>query len=107
MTYVCEQMSTLRVSTAASFRRANHVPGAPLFRWLSLPVPVRFVEPTEEVLKTGSVLRFSRAGFSDDFTQALVVVEFRRDGFGEGNYFLLERRGGPWIVMSRVGMWIT
>ena len=107
MTYVCERMFTLRVSTAASFRRANRAPGAPLFRWFSLPVPTRFVEPTKETLKAGGLIRFSRAGFSDDLTQALVVVERLRDGFGEGTYFLLERRGGPWLVMSRVGMWIT
>lgn len=112
MNYACERMFGLRVSTAASFRRANRHPGAPVFRWLSPPIPMRFVEPTETLLKslvdTAGYVRFSRAGFSDDFTQALVVVERHvRYGFGEGTYYLLEQRGRGWQVVDRTTMWIT
>lgn len=50
----------------------------------------------------------SRAGFSDDYTQALVVIErVVRDGFGEGIYYLLEQRGRGWQVVERATMWIT
>jgi hypothetical protein len=112
MNFACEQMFGLRVSTSASFRRANRHPGAPVFRWLSLPIPLRFVQPGDTLLQslvdTAGYVRFSRAGFSDDFTQALVVVErIVRDGFGQGIYYLLEQRGRGWQVVDRATMWIT
>ena len=67
------------------------------------PFPMRFVEPADNLrqslVHTAGYVRFSRAGFSDDFTQALVVVErVVRDGFGEGTYYLLEQRGRGWQV---------
>ena len=116
MNDACSQITALRRSTAASFRRMNRDAAGQVFRWLTLPVPIILTRtPSTERERPEfmridpnrvGILRFSHVGFSADSTQALVAVgRYYAWGWSEGTYYLLERRGDVWRIVDESLIW--
>lgn len=63
----------------------------------------------EKYPKAGGIVTFSRVGFNADRTQALVYRGYQCGGLcGGGNYYLLSRKNGVWVIDGHVGpSWIS
>jgi hypothetical protein len=58
----------------------------------------------EKYPKAGGIVTFSRVGFNPDRTQALVYRGYQCGGLcGGGNYYLLRRKNGGWVIDGHVG----
>ncbi len=58
--------------------------------------------------KAKGIISFSRIGFNQEHTQALVSVSFGC-GFlcGEGNFILLQKANGKWTIQNKIGLWVS
>lgn len=58
--------------------------------------------------KAKGIVSFSRIGFNQENTQALVSVSFGC-GFlcGEGNFILLQKENGKWTIQNKIGLWVS
>lgn len=57
---------------------------------------------------SGGYTELSRVGFNDTFDQALIYVgQMAGDLMGAGFYYLLEKKGGEWLLMEQIMVWIS
>jgi hypothetical protein len=54
------------------------------------------------------LLEFSGVGFSTDGTQAFFYFSNRCEGLcGTGDFVIMEKRGGHWVIQQDIGMWVS
>jgi hypothetical protein len=54
------------------------------------------------------LIGFSNVGFNQAHTQAFVYISHGCGGLcGEGEYVLLEKRGGAWHIIDQMGLWVS
>ena len=54
------------------------------------------------------IITFSRVGFNQDFTEALVYMGRQSDYLaGTGSLIRLEKQDGVWKIMEQTGLWIS
>lgn len=54
------------------------------------------------------LLTFSGVGFSADGTQAFFYFSNRCEGLcGTGDYVIMEKRDGRWVIQKQVNMWVS
>jgi hypothetical protein len=54
------------------------------------------------------LLKFSGVGFSADGTQAFFYFSNRCEGLcGTGDYVIMEKRDGRWVIRKDIGMWVS
>jgi hypothetical protein len=54
------------------------------------------------------LLEFSGVGFSSDGTQAFFYFSNRCEGLcGTGDYVIMEKRDGRWVIQKDIGMWVS
>lgn len=114
----------LQQATIDAFREAN-VQQASLRRSFHLPIDYELVDSTqlESIVKKNGggwpayyrrfpgsqgILTFSRAGFGADGTQALFYLSNRCGALcGTGEYVVMEKRNGRWVIGKEIEMWIS
>ena len=53
-------------------------------------------------------MQFSRVGFNETMDQAIVYVgSVPGPMMGSGNYYLMEKRGGQWVIKEQVLAWVS
>ena len=58
--------------------------------------------------RSQGLLTFSRVGFSADGTQAFFYYSNRCEGLcGRGEYVVMERHDGRWVIQQEIGMWVS
>ncbi len=58
--------------------------------------------------KAKRIISFSRVGFNQERTQALVSVSMSCGGqCGEGGFILLQKENGKWNVQKDIGLWFS
>lgn len=57
---------------------------------------------------THMYINFSKVGFNSDFTQALVYMSNNCGGeCGEGNFYILIKKNGNWLIDHIIPLWIS
>jgi hypothetical protein len=58
--------------------------------------------------EANGIIHFSRAGFNQKQTQALVGVSIGCGWLcGEGNFIFLQKENGKWVVHKNIGLWVS
>jgi hypothetical protein len=54
------------------------------------------------------LLKFSGLGFGKDGTQAFFYVSNSCEGLcGGGDYVIMEKRNGRWVIQKDIAMWVS
>ncbi len=62
----------------------------------------------EKYPNSGGYLIFSRVGFNNTLDQALIYVgQVRGPLNGNGDYYLMEKQNGQWILKDQLAVWIS
>lgn len=119
-----KRASILQQSTLNSYRRVNTNPVF-LRRSLHSSVDYQFVSAAQlepifcyhcgfwpayykQFPGSQGLLTFSRVGFSADGTQAFFYYSNRCEGLcGWGDYVIMERHNGPWVIRQEIEMWVS
>jgi hypothetical protein len=53
------------------------------------------------------IITFSKIGFNEEQTKAIIYIGIMMEGDGRGNYYILEKEDNHWEIKNIIGGWIT
>lgn len=65
-------------------------------------------EAFHEKYSPAGYMQFSRVGFNETLDQAIVYIgSVPGPMMGSGNYYLMEKKGGKWVIKEQVLAWVS
>jgi hypothetical protein len=71
------------------------------FMWNEIP------EHNNDTINYYGIIAFSKIGFNEEQTKAIIYVGIMMEGDGRGNYYILEKENNQWKIKNIIGGWIT